>query len=87
MKILIPQGEEISAQGKSTSCTATDDTAATATSHQSSSDATSNVPPITTTSSSNGMYVTYVITYQSKNLTDILKKLKFVSNAHYVCDA
>ena len=70
MKILIPQGEEISAQGTSTSCTATDDTAATASSHQSSSDATSNVPPITTTSSSNGMYVrTYILLYNYYILT------------------
>ena len=59
MKILVPYGEEVSAQGTATSCTATDDTTATATSHQSSSDATSNVAPITT---SNGVY-SYIRAY------------------------
>ena len=58
MKILIPQGEGISAQNTSASCTASDDTTAIATS---SSDVTSNVLSLTTTT--NGMYVRIVYVY------------------------
>ena len=58
MKILIPQGEGISAQS---TATASDDTTTTANSPQSPSDSTSNVLSLTTTT--NGMYSLCMCTY------------------------